>query len=104
MQSNLTKILNKADQLAQSIKKNTAFNKFQEDSILFLPSFKYDLRKFQFDSSRKARSPSWTDRILFKVSNISSECSIVPTDYDCIDCRVSDHRPVYGVFNISLAL
>ena len=45
-----------------------AFNGFQEAAIHFPPTFKFDPGTNDYDSSSKQRVPSYTDRILYKVS------------------------------------
>jgi hypothetical protein len=53
-----------------------------------------------YDSSKKQRIPSWTDRILFKEESSSSQ--ICATKYDaCMDMMHSDHKPVYAIFSMA---
>lgn len=81
------------------------FNKFQEGSIMFPPSYKYNYQKSTFDSSKKKRVPSWTDRILFssaKPPSLNSLSFLEQVSYNSIDSRASDHRPVYSTFNLYL--
>nr|RBQ93060.1 hypothetical protein FVER53263_07551 [Fusarium verticillioides] len=56
------------DQLRRVIKQRKAFHDgWQEGSITFLPTYKYDIGTVGlFDSSEKQRAPSWCDRILFR--------------------------------------
>lgn len=42
------------------------FRGFQEGPLTFAPTYKYDPGTEMFDSSAKQRTPSYTDRILFK--------------------------------------
>lgn len=70
---------------------------YLEHSITFPPTYKFDLNSDEYDSSKKARTPSWTDRILFKNnSELAWEClhysSVAPI-------KSSDHRPVHAIFN-----
>ena len=53
------------DQLHREMSCQRVFVGFREGRIAFLPTFKYDKRSNNFDSSAKARCPAWTDRILF---------------------------------------
>jgi hypothetical protein len=73
------------------------FTGYMECSITFPPTYKFDLNSDEYDSSKKARTPSWTDRILFKNnSELAWEClhysSVAPI-------KSSDHRPVHAIFN-----
>ena len=43
------------------------------------------------------RTPSWTDRILFK-----EDKNIKCIFYDTLDLYISDHKPLVGLFNINL--
>ncbi|KAG5662518.1 hypothetical protein KAF25_004936 [Fusarium avenaceum] len=56
------------DQLRRVIKQRKALHDgWQEGSITFLPTYKYDIGTVGlFDSSEKQRAPSWCDRILFR--------------------------------------
>lgn len=53
------------DQLTVSKKKGLIFEGFEEGDLNFVPTYKYDLLSEKWDSSEKARSPAWTDRILY---------------------------------------
>ncbi|KAF1933399.1 DNase I-like protein [Didymella exigua CBS 183.55] len=56
------------DELHQQMKSGRAFyDGWEEGPIRFLPTYKYDVGKVGvFDSSEKARCPSWCDRILYR--------------------------------------
>lgn len=53
------------DQLRKEMCCNRVFKGFCEGAIEFLPTFKYDKRSNNYDSSPKQRAPAWTDRILY---------------------------------------
>ncbi|KAF3903859.1 Synaptojanin-1 [Dactylellina cionopaga] len=57
----------RSDQLRKQQSDGKAFQYFHEGAITFLPTYKYDIGKIStFDSSEKARVPSYCDRILWK--------------------------------------
>jgi phosphatidylinositol-bisphosphatase len=39
------------------------FQGFEEGELAFAPTYKYDLFSDDWDTSEKARTPSWTDRV-----------------------------------------
>lgn len=99
------------DQLSKQRGIGAAFEGFEEGKIQFPPSFKYDKRSAEFDSSEKARCPAWTDRILFADQRRQTDvkaagatapnsCMLQLRDYYCIDARDSDHRPVCADFTV----
>lgn len=53
-----------------------------------------------FDSSAKRRVPSWTDRILFKSKTPDAISCVAYTAVTAL--KTSDHRPVAGVYTVSL--
>lgn len=71
---------------------NQLTRRFEEGVIKFKPTFKYNEDSDVYDTSKKMRVPSWTDRILFKPDN----CKILY--YNRRESRFSDHRPVLGIF------
>ncbi|PWW78063.1 DNase I-like protein, partial [Tuber magnatum] len=62
------------DQLYKQQKEARAFVGFREGKIKFLPSYKYDIGTVgRWDSSARARAPSWCDRILWKVKGAEAQ-------------------------------
>jgi hypothetical protein len=112
------------DELIQQRCNGGAFSNFQEGKITFLPTFKYDKRSDNFDSSPKRRIPAWTDRILYfeeekqndLILNLSSFSSLSQNNsishsssplihlrtYESVDVRHGDHRPVIAKFLITI--
>lgn len=91
-QNNLWRLLER-DQLLLSKKKNPGFRlrAFQESEIKFAPTYKYNVRTDEYDTSEKRRSPAWCDRILYRGAG-----SVKMEQYQRWEVRVSDHRPVSG--------
>lgn len=84
------------DQLVQLKDKSALLQRFSEGPLNFNPTFKYDADSDIYDSSKKMRVPSWTDRILFKPDNCNLEY------YNRVDSKFSDHRPVVGIFTCTV--
>ncbi|TFK35097.1 Endonuclease/exonuclease/phosphatase [Crucibulum laeve] len=89
------------DQLLREIKYNRGcrLRGFAEGPITFAPTYKYDPRSDQYDTSEKHRSPAWCDRILWRTR--------VPTrvrqlHYRRYETNVSDHRPISAAFTITV--
>ncbi|EIW69000.1 hypothetical protein TREMEDRAFT_39318 [Tremella mesenterica DSM 1558] len=79
-----------ADQLKLAIEAGEVFHGYQEGIITFLPTYN-DNGTDEYDTSEKQRIPSWTDRVLYRGSEVHLET------YNRADLRTSDHRPVYAV-------
>lgn len=79
------------DQLVHELNAGLILDGFKEPRITFRPTYKYDNGTENYDTSDKARTPSWTDRILYKGN---------ATPYYYSDCKVltSDHRPVCAIY------
>lgn len=88
------------DELYRVITEEKAFKNFLEGRITFEPSYKYEVNSDKYDESDKCRIPSYTDRILFR----SRQKGIISCSfYDSVkDLRISDHRPVYGLYEITI--
>ncbi|CAN6607614.1 hypothetical protein TRVA0_003S03268 [Trichomonascus vanleenenianus] len=95
-ENNLDKLLEN-DQLLQQRKKNPSMRlrAFQEAPILFMPTYKFDIGTDTYDSSEKKRVPAWCDRIYFRGGS-----RVTPLKYASHIVRVSDHRPVSGLYNV----
>ena len=91
-QNNLQRLLER-DQLLITKRKNPGFRlrAFQESTITFAPTYKYNLRSDDYDTSEKRRSPAWCDRILYR-----GQGRVRMEEYRRWEVRVSDHRPVSG--------
>ncbi|KAI1819636.1 Endonuclease/exonuclease/phosphatase [Xylaria intraflava] len=96
--NNLAKLLER-DQLLVARRRNPAFRlrAFDEMSIQFAPTYKYDVGTDNYDTSEKKRSPAWCDRLLHRGSG-----RIQQLDYRRHEVRVSDHRPVTGRFKFTI--
>jgi len=105
------------DQLKNILNEGAVLRGFEEASIMFPPTYKYDPGTHNFDSSSKQRTPAYTDRILFRgkghsrgyIRRVSHESS--SSKDGVIECLVydsvpsictSDHKPVWGVFKTTL--
>ena len=91
---NFSKLLDR-DQLLVSRRRNPGFRlrSFQEQSITFAPTYKYDVGTDRYDTSEKNRSPAWCDRLLYRGAG-----RIKQVNYRRHELRLSDHRPVSGTF------
>ncbi|KAI8518371.1 inositol polyphosphate 5-phosphatase [Branchiostoma belcheri] len=88
------------DQLTNFMKKDEAFVGFKESQIRFPPTYKFDLNTDHYDTSPKLRVPSYTDRVLYKCKKAGD---ITPMHYSNVpSIKVSDHRPVYSVFEVKI--
>jgi hypothetical protein len=98
---NLEKLLER-DQLLVSKRKNPGFRLryFQEMPITFNPTYKYDVGTDTYDTSEKKRAPAWCDRILYRDGHNAKR--IKQFDYRRHEVRVSDHRPVSALFEMTI--
>ncbi|KAI8608948.1 Endonuclease/exonuclease/phosphatase [Chytriomyces sp. MP71] len=81
------------DQLKYWQDRGSVFDHFTEGPIHFPPTYKYDNGTNIYDSSEKARCPSWTDRVLYRGKNLQL------LEYTNVDSLLkSDHRPVRAIF------
>jgi len=73
---------------------------FKEAQIDFMPTYKFDKGTDIYDSSKKHRVPSWTDRILWK-----DDPEVRSLSYSSVDLlKSSDHRPVFAQFEVTVDL
>lgn len=66
------------EQLLRFLSTEQLFKDFYEQPITFLPTYKFDAGCNIYDTSKKLRIPSWTDRIIFKVGK--KRMSVGPTN------------------------
>ncbi|XP_054467402.1 phosphatidylinositol polyphosphate 5-phosphatase type IV [Anoplopoma fimbria] len=88
------------DQLSKEMKDGSIFKGFQEAPIHFLPTYKFDAGCDIYDTTSKQRTPSYTDRILFR-SRQADDIKVVKYT-SCSSIKTSDHRPVVSVFQVKL--
>lgn len=60
-------VLLQNEQLRREQAGGRAFVGFREAPLNFLPTYKVDRGTVAYDTGRKQRIPSWTDRVLFRV-------------------------------------
>ncbi|KAK5870826.1 hypothetical protein PBY51_003739 [Eleginops maclovinus] len=88
------------DQLSKEMKEGSIFKGFQEAPIHFLPTYKFDVGCDIYDTTSKQRTPSYTDRIVFRSRQADDIKALKYTC--CSSIRTSDHRPVISVFQVKL--
>lgn len=89
------------DQLRKQAKNNPGFRlrSFTEAPISFAPTYKYDRRSSEYDSSEKKRAPAWCDRILYRCRDASR---VQTLHYRRYEANVSDHRPISAAFRVTV--
>uniref|UniRef100_A0A803JNW7 Inositol polyphosphate-related phosphatase domain-containing protein n=1 Tax=Xenopus tropicalis TaxID=8364 RepID=A0A803JNW7_XENTR len=88
------------DQLSEEVNKGTLFRGFKEADIHFFPTYKFDIGSDVYDTSGKQRTPSYTDRVMYKSRH---EDDILVLKYgSCARMKQSDHKPVFGVYKVWL--
>ncbi|KAJ8517387.1 hypothetical protein ONZ45_g5430 [Pleurotus djamor] len=89
------------DQLLKEIKFNKAcrLRGFSEGPLDFAPTYKYDRRSSEYDSSEKRRSPAWCDRVLWRSS---VPARVKQLHYQRYEANVSDHRPISAAFDVTV--
>ncbi|GAA5978466.1 hypothetical protein JCM10908_004365 [Rhodotorula pacifica] len=95
--SNAIKELLQHDELTQLKKNDPHFRlrDFKEAEITFPPTYKYDHFTDRYDTSKKQRTPSWCDRILW---HSDQEKDVKCLFYRQYDANMSDHKPVGGCY------
>ncbi|KAJ3095525.1 inositol polyphosphate 5-phosphatase, partial [Phlyctochytrium planicorne] len=79
------------DQLTEEKERGAIFQDLIEGRVAFAPTYKYDNGTTRYDTSEKARVPSWTDRILH-----NGKAKLL--EYSRAECLISDHRPVRALY------
>jgi hypothetical protein len=98
--------LHEKDQLRCEMKLERIFNGYYEPPIDFLPTYKFDINTDEYDTSEKLRTPSWTDRILYRAKRVKvlndnqNELETIKTIHylSANNIKFSDHRPVSGLY------
>jgi synaptojanin len=86
--------LHENDQLNLGMIAGEIFQHYNEGTINFPPTYKFDNGTDQYDTSEKQRIPAWTDRILFRGEGLKL------LDYNSANLKMSDHRPVFASFYV----
>ncbi|KAI9272507.1 SacI homology domain-containing protein [Sporodiniella umbellata] len=84
------------DQLIREMRLGNVFPNYQEGLITFYPTYKYDVGTDVYDTSEKQRIPGWTDRIVFKGTQLKQ------LQYSRAELFTSDHRPVFSTFEANI--
>lgn len=90
------------DQLKKEHAEERVFREFHEGPIQFPPTYKYDVGSDEYDTSEKARTPSYTDRILWR--SIIPEIQSKQLYYGRAEVKTSDHRPVSAMFDVDIEI
>ncbi|KAM7017997.1 inositol polyphosphate 5-phosphatase K [Tautogolabrus adspersus] len=107
------------DQLNMAKDSETVLEGFQEGSLKFPPTYKFDVGTNTYDTSGKKRKPAWTDRILWRLratapagaalsvgkrgsmSGLTSGTKVTQHYYrSYMEYTVSDHKPVSSIFTL----
>ena len=97
LENDMHDVLVHNDQLKWSMGQKLIDTTFVEPPLNFRPTYKYDFHSDVYDSSTKARIPSWTDRILYAPEGL--QCLAYNADETI---KTSDHRPVYATFMVQV--
>jgi len=87
------------DQLENVRREGVVFRKrdgWEEGRLLFPPTYKYDTGTGVYDTSKKQRTPAWTDRVLWNGEGIEQVL------YTAGVLMQSDHRPVVAEFDVTV--
>jgi hypothetical protein len=89
------------DQLLREMKHNRGFRfrSFAEGPLAFAPTYKYDRRSSEYDSSEKRRLPAWCDRVLWRSCDPGR---VRQLHYRRYEANVSDHRPISAGFAMTV--
>jgi phosphatidylinositol-bisphosphatase len=90
------------DQLKTEHNEGRVFREFTEGFINFPPTYKYDIGSDEYDTSEKARTPSYTDRVLWR--SIAPDVRTNQLYYGRAEVKTSDHRPVGSIFDAEIEI
>eukprot|EP00301_Raphidiophrys_heterophryoidea_P027964 c9916_g1_i1.p1 GENE.c9916_g1_i1~~c9916_g1_i1.p1 ORF type:complete len:956 (-),score=221.07 c9916_g1_i1:356-3223(-) len=92
-------VLHQHDQLAKEMSAGRVFSGFSEGTLNFTPTYRYERGSREF-SAKKNQTPSYCDRILYRVM---PQASIVQHSYEaCHTITTSDHSPASATFSVRL--
>ena len=101
LQHGLYEVLAANDQLRREMSKGRAFRGFREAELTFMPTYKFDSGTDTYDTSIKARIPSWTDRVLHRVAD-GAGVRVAQRSYQSVaSIRTSDHKAVTAEFVVT---
>lgn len=104
-------ILRQKDQLNIERSARRVFQDFQEGTLNFLPTYKYQPGTDDYEKrpEKKLRAPAWCDRVLWKIRTAASASPSSPPkegvtlcDYRRSGLIPSDHKPVSASFQCSV--
>jgi len=89
-----------ADELMKGIRQGEVFHGFVTPRCNFNPTFKVtkDMREYKYNPKR---TPSYTDRILYKTCDGYESRISTDAYHPCADFITSDHKPIRGVFSFT---
>jgi len=89
--------LHMTEEVKEALSQDLLISSFKEGEIKFPPTYKFDVGTHTYDTSRKQRIPSWTDRILYK--DDSNRVKLL--EYTSVPgVSMSDHKPVSAIFEV----
>jgi len=98
IRENMYEVMRANDQLTQQRLRGAVFEGFEEGELAFPPTYKFDNGSDHYDTSSKARIPSWTDRVLWK-SKLPGTVELL--HYSSVpELKTSDHRAVVATFDV----
>eukprot|EP00606_Chrysophyceae_sp_TOSAG23-5_P000802 GSChrysophyteH2.ASY1.ANO1.1608.1 assembled CDS len=106
---NMHEVMLHNDQLQWSMEQGHIPAEYTEGPLNFKPTYKFDFGSNVYDSDKKQRIPSWTDRVLYvPACEGACVCVYVPDGLTCTaynsdtTLKTSDHRPVYASFKVEV--
>ncbi|KAH8873801.1 Inositol polyphosphate 5-phosphatase OCRL-1 [Schistosoma japonicum] len=87
----------KYDELLKLMGNRSLFDGFQEPTINFAPTYKFDMNSNVYDSSDKNRVPSYCDRIIWSGDGCEPIAYRSHPGFIC-----SDHKPVSAYFSVDV--
>lgn len=91
------------DDFLQNKKDNEILKYCEEGKLCFDPTYKYDIRTNNYDTSAKQRTPAWCDRVIYdKRDHLASGGGWDLKYYNRAEISLSDHKPVCAIFDASV--